>query len=296
MKVGANGAAPHKRQIDARTSLSLILRRISSPLSEDDLALWVEEVQSTLSRHLQFALRVLHRTLRRLPQARIQWPTYEELQESERLFSASLRRLRGVALVFDGRDHKIERSADDKLQALYYSGRKKIHCVKSLVVFTATGLIAFAAVNWPGSHHDAFVYRESGLHDRIESLPDGIYAACDSGFRHGTNHILREFTEGEIDAVIRNHSQEFATTFQHRAKRLRKEIGKVQVQAEWGMALITKPWRRFLLSLPANSHQYRKLLFETAMHLSNLRTRCMGINQIFKVNQSRFSNRNAIFR
>lgn len=53
-------------------------------------------------------------------------------------------------------------------QQLYYSGHKKVHCVKHQSLVGPNGKIVSLKGAYPGHRHDAGIFRESGLYQKLE--------------------------------------------------------------------------------------------------------------------------------
>lgn len=61
-------------------------------------------------------------------------------------------------------------------QENYYSGHKRVHCVKYPSVLCPDGLIINLSAAYPGRRYDAGIFRDSNLYQQLEQLalyPDG---------------------------------------------------------------------------------------------------------------------------
>jgi hypothetical protein len=78
----------------------------------------------------------------------------------------------------DGTERPIPRPVDPDDQKLYYSGKKKGHTVKNVVVSTTVGRILFLSLTCEGKKHDKKVADEADYH-----LPKGCIIYQDTGFQ-----------------------------------------------------------------------------------------------------------------
>jgi hypothetical protein len=78
----------------------------------------------------------------------------------------------------DGTERPIQRPKDKGVQKEYYSGKKKQHTIKNLVVINALCKILFLTLTSEGKKHDKKVADEASY-----SLPDGSTLYQDSGFQ-----------------------------------------------------------------------------------------------------------------
>ena len=83
-------------------------------------------------------------------------------------------------LFIDGTERKIQRSKDPKTQQNTYSGKKKTHTIKNLVVNNGKRKILMITPTLKGSMHDKKIYDKYGLGDTI---PKEITQWLDTGFK-----------------------------------------------------------------------------------------------------------------
>ena len=79
------------------------------------------------------------------------------------------------ALLIDATEQTIERPK--RRQKLYYSGKKKRHCIKNEVITTEAGRIVAVSKSVPGTVHDLNIRRNG------PPLPKGSRAYADSGYQ-----------------------------------------------------------------------------------------------------------------
>jgi hypothetical protein len=84
-----------------------------------------------------------------------------------------------LAIYFhDGTERPIPRPKDQQLQKEYYSGKKKQHTVKNVVISNTQGRIRFLTITCEGKKHDKKVTDEAGY-----CLPEGSVLFQDTGFQ-----------------------------------------------------------------------------------------------------------------
>lgn len=78
----------------------------------------------------------------------------------------------------DGTERPINRPLDEELQKIYYSGKRKQHTVKNVVLIDVGCYIWFLSDTCEGKKHDKKIVDEAEL-----SLPEGSYLGQDTGFQ-----------------------------------------------------------------------------------------------------------------
>ena len=137
-----------------------------------DLAGFIFEVnRSQTNRWMHKLLPILEKALERrvvLPKRRI-----ENVEE----FIRSFPELKDVFI--DGTERRVERSSDSKKQRLDYSGKKKAHTRKNLIVNDENRRIILVTPTVKGSMHDKKMYDKEGLGNII---PKSVTQWVDTGF------------------------------------------------------------------------------------------------------------------
>jgi len=127
--------------------------------------------RSQTNRWVHKLLPILEKTLERkmvLPKRRI-----ESVTEFMKLFPEV------KDLFIDGTERQVQRSKDNKEQRLNYSGKKKTHTIKNLVVNDEKKRIICVTQTVRGSMHDKKMYDREGL-DNV--FPDNVTQWLDTGF------------------------------------------------------------------------------------------------------------------
>ncbi len=93
----------------------------------------------------------------------------------------------GVAII-DATEQRVERARDDATQRAHYSGKKKAHTRKTLIVVNEHGRLRYVSPSAPGATHDLTVLRQCGA---LEQIPPDLSLLADSGFQ-GLQHAAPE--------------------------------------------------------------------------------------------------------
>ena len=85
---------------------------------------------------------------------------------------------KGQLFFQDGTERPIQRPKDPEIQGVFYSGKKKRHCIKNNVLTNRQAKIILLTQTCEGKKHDKKIADETGL-----VLPDGSSLAQDTGFQ-----------------------------------------------------------------------------------------------------------------
>src|ERR1700746_1228767 len=103
------------------------------------------------------------------------------LPERDPTHFAQAQRASGKAprLIIDATERRRQRPQNPEKQALFYSGRKKKHCAKKVVIVNTRGKrMDYLSQTYPGKTHDKKIADEEGL-----SYPPGATLYKDTGFQ-----------------------------------------------------------------------------------------------------------------
>lgn len=84
----------------------------------------------------------------------------------------------GASYFQDGTERPIPRPKDKAAQEMYYSGKKKRHTIKNLILINAAGEVILLTATCEGKKHDKKVADEAHYH-----LPEGSILYQDTGFQ-----------------------------------------------------------------------------------------------------------------
>jgi hypothetical protein len=109
-------------------------------------------------------------------------------------------------------------------QRLFYSGHKRMHCLKFQGVTTPDGIIAHLYGPVAGRHHDIFVLNDSGLRERVRNTP--AFA----------NYILYGDPGYSSDDVI---CAPFKHNITEEEEAFNTSMSSVRVSVEWSFGYLT---------------------------------------------------------
>ena len=130
---------PRCRSLDAAGGLGLMLHYLSSTMRETTLQQIFALTPTVVSRYLNFAKRILLLTLKRLPEARIQWPKGDEFEDLTEMIAARHPLLRGAFGVIDGLNLPVEVSNNMEIENSCYNSWLHGHFISSVFAFSPEG-------------------------------------------------------------------------------------------------------------------------------------------------------------
>ncbi len=217
---------------------------------------------------------ISHRILSEIPEARVQWPTPQDMEK----FATLIRRREPLITqcigFIDGIHISIQNSSDHKSQNSNYNGWLAGVTISCVFLFVPTGKISWAAVNFPGSYHDASVAH--GLIERLLNhnlTPEPYFVAADSAFPHSgplaskIKTPLTKRTESEASRAAQQYSAALVS---------------IRQCAEWGMRGLRSKFPRLQVPLTSND-AHRLEIIKTAVFLYNLKVTYVGLSQIHSV-------------
>lgn len=154
-------------------------------------ALFVDISQSRISRDLRLLVPFLQRFV---PTPEV-WEPDCERQEAEN-------RIESARVIVDATEQPVYRSQDNVRQKAYYSGKQKMHTLKTQVATDDEHAIIAVSTAFPGSVHDKKVAEEVGT---IERLGDGVELMGDKGYQglQSDGRVVRvRWNEGDEEDVF----------------------------------------------------------------------------------------------
>ena len=142
-----SASRPSCRSLDASGALGLALHFLTSTMTEISLMQIFALIPSTVSWSINFSLTILLKTLRKMPDAQIQWLQHDEFQESNKLILAHQPLFDGAFGSMDGLNLPVQTSADQEIENATFNGWLHEHFVSSVFTFSVTGLILFQALS-----------------------------------------------------------------------------------------------------------------------------------------------------
>ena len=132
------------RSLTAEGGLGLIYHYLTSAMPDTALQQIFALVLSTVTHYREFALDILLRTLRALPEAAVQWwSSLEEFQDDSTLITARHPLLEGAIGSIDGLNLLLATSDDPDLENATYNGWLHGHYASCVLVFSPRGMIFY---------------------------------------------------------------------------------------------------------------------------------------------------------
>lgn len=233
---------------------------------------------AVVCRTLAEAMSALLQALETMSEARVQWPTLEEMESYAETIAQRYPPLRPTHIFAfaDGTTLDVENSSDALEQNAYYSRPKGRTVVNNLFTFTPDGCICHATVNAPGSWHDGTLAdAQSGLYKKLlHRTPRPYRIVADQGFCLGSvsGKIALPLKTGQV-ITNENHSINAQVD-------LHQYYTTVRQAAEWGMRAFKSSFARLKETLTVNVPKRGQLL-RVCVRLYNYRVRMTGLNQIY---------------
>ena len=176
----------------------------------------------------------------------------------------------------DGIQFPIGKKRDSKRQRRDYSGEKKHHLRKIILVTDSEGVVVAAVLNCPGSWGDSKCTDLGKLYDLIEQMvPDGCSVGADTAFKGGLlppNKVIKILKAGE-------YAPDGMTEAQY--KELEKLLTKACQPGEWINNVLVQSFRRLRQVLGIFDDQNSDMM-EFTILVHNWRARTCCRNQVKK--------------
>ena len=261
--------------LDFRGQLGLYLLFMGSKMQIKHLCLIFGAVPSTVSKYLDIFIYLVPKKLRKNRAARVRYPSQEEREAYAEMVQAREPLADNIIGFVDGVSIQVQCSDEILAQNSAYNGYHHDTACNNVFAFAPTGKIIFAAINYPGSWHDAQV-----CHELIDWVIEhiGAFAFCvDQGFRR-SGPLYGKFV-GPISKKAR------AALSEHVRDLLMRKHGvyvSLRQASEWGMRALQGTFARLKSRLTSDKEK-RKVILEGCVYLHNFRTHYVGLNQIATV-------------
>ena len=167
-----------KRRYDLRGQLLMTLVWLRLYLTGEAVGVLFGVDKSTVSRYTRPLLRLLRDqgrdTLGWPEDARALLETGDEADDTDGTDDTD-----GVAII-DATEQRVERARDEATQRAHYSGKKKAHTRKTLIVVNERGRLRYVSPSAPGATHDLTLLRQCGT---LEAIPAALSLLADCGFQ-----------------------------------------------------------------------------------------------------------------
>lgn len=264
-----------KTMLSCEDMLALALHYLSSQAEQNLIGRLFGLTPASTSRYLWNSMQVLIHTLREMPEAQIQFPTYDEMRILSSRLTEVEPSIRHVFGFVDGLNSPINDPQDPFEQNAYYNGWLSGCFVSAVILYGVDGRILWVNFNAPGSWHDSKIARK--LYDiLIANCPEPFAILADTAFPRSEElrtKILSPLKENEIDNLSRDDCEVRAQS---------RVITSVRQAAEWGMRTVQSVNPRLKVHLPSDKSK-RAMLLEICFRLHNVRASFNLPNQIRNV-------------
>lgn len=151
-------------------------------------------------------------------------------------------------------------------QRLFYSGHKRVHCLKFQAVTTPDGIIAHLHGPVEGRRHDLFLVLDSNIKETMEKAPFAEYVLYGDPGYNPTNWMVAPYKGAQVTPA---------------QAAFNAAMSSVRVTVEWSFGRVTSLWRLLdfapalrVLSSPIGSY------YQVAVLLTNCRTALDGRNEV----------------
>ena len=263
-----------KRIISAEASLGLVLAWYRFRGAEFILQGWFGFTGTHCNVWLRFGRRILLKSLRNHPDAKVSMPTTDEIRTLQGICMARHDALENVYSVADGLKLMLEAAPGDDVQGMYYNGWTHDHYVTNLFVFSVCGRIIACVVNAPGSLHDSTLASWGGVYEKLEQ----VYTECG-----GVCCVDSAFLANETAYLLKS-AQDTTNAVTHKDFEVISQATSLRQAAEWGMRAIQSSMPRlkdrFLYEEEEKQHKERRIILELVPLLYNFRLEAVGLNQL----------------
>ncbi|QRV84687.1 DDE superfamily endonuclease [Ceratobasidium sp. AG-Ba] len=276
--VNPNGQSrPGARSLDAEGALAATLYHLCSVVPDKSLEQMFAIVPSSLSRYLSRSVPLLLDVLKSMPEARISWPSRQEMKQSSEIITHRHPNINGAFGFMDGLNLPCQTSGDAGEQSAMFNGWCRAHVVSNVLVFDpkvrwiafsryaklipGLGMIVAATINAPGSWHDVRVANLDIYRLLLENTPEGFFVIADSAFKSRDEELSKKIhTPLKANSIFENLTDEqVAAEWAYSA-----DITSARQAVEWGMRAIQGCFARLRVPLDANDKLARRHLIESS--------------------------------
>lgn len=261
--------------LDNQGKLGLYLFYLGSRMSVKHLCLIFGVVPSVACKYINEMIKLVPSRLSSNARAAILYPDEDQKQQWAAMVQAREPRVANVIGFIDGVALAVQCAETVEDQTLAYNGYHHDTTCNNVLAFAPTGKVFAAALNYPGSYHDAKVCH-SIIDWALESLGD--YAICvDQGFpRNGP--LWGKF----VGPMSRRQRRSILPEYQAFLAELHGLYVSLRQASEWGMRALQGTFPRIKSRLPSDKDK-RLMIILGVVLLHNFRTDIVGLNQIATV-------------
>jgi len=240
-----------------------------------NLQMMFGKAYTCISMWLCFGTRILIKTLKDNPLAKVGLPSDDEIEEFATAIRSKYPLMTNCWAAMDGLKLVMQRPGyreGSNVQTLFYNGWTSQHCLSNLFIFSPDRKIRHAYVNCPGSMHDSTMANNSGIYVHLEAIYErtGSQTTLDSAFAAKKTDSLIKTSKDSLD----NHGNVLIDLAKlNQAK-------QVRILSEWGMRGFQGSFPRLYDKFRYEERGERKLQLDCMVLLYNFRASTIGFNQI----------------
>ena len=208
-------------------------------------------------------------TLRNIPDACIQWPSFAEQKHWAELVQAKEEIVTGRFGFIDGKNYRVMEPNHSETQNAMYNGWLHAVLVTNVTVWGADGTCIGGKLNFFGSRNDSTMSETTR-----NILADPNRTLDEHGLIADTAFPVSDDMFRKIREILR-----VPLAMRPDVYRLSNAITSLRQACEWGQGCVEKVFRILLKKLPWNIYKRGRLL-RTLYRLYNFRVRVTGISQI----------------
>ena len=270
-----------RRKLDCTATVAIALHFFAKPDSRSGIGKQFGLTETHTTKYMMFGLYIIVKALHSHPDARIEWkcndPEYLKLQNDRiHRMARELKILFGILLVgwMDGVRFGICKKGKRKKQKEDYSGEKKTHLRKIILITDSEGIVVAAVVNCPGVWGDSKCTDVGGLYELIDSLLDGYSIGADTAFRG-------DLLNSKVTKILKMGDHLPAGMSHEDYELLEALLIKARQPAEWANNCLIQSFRRLRQCLGIFDDLNGELMMACLL-LHNYRTRNCDRNQVKK--------------
>ena len=180
-----------RRKLDCIFTMAMTMYFLAHPDCRVGIGNQFGMIDTHVTKYIRFGLYIIIKVLQKHPNARIHWPCdvpgYLDRQvERISRYVPELKDDYGILLTswMDGFRLPIGKKKSNKEQQNDFSGEKRRHLRKVVIITDAEGYVVAAVINCPGKWGDSKCTELGGIYDLIErKLPNGYSVGADTAFK-----------------------------------------------------------------------------------------------------------------
>jgi len=120
-------------------------------------------------------------------------------------------------LLIDATEHRIQRPSDDSQQKEHYSGKKKCHCLKTMVIGTVDRIVKYISRSVAGKVHDYRLLKEDfppeeNWFSEVSLLADSGYTGIDKDYKSQSTTIpIKKPRKAELSRESKEHNKQLSS-------------------------------------------------------------------------------------